>query len=324
MSNHSIKNTHSSGAFAADAEPVLRIAPGTGETIEFETDDAVYAQLHEHGDLEKVTAQINPITGPVFVEGAEPGDTLAVTIHDIELLDHGWSVYLPGTGALAGKMGNQAFSRQIPIRSGEVILTEHLALPTQPMIGCIGTAPASGIGSTIMPTYSFGGNMDLTDAKPGAVVYLPVEVPGALLSIGDIHAIMARGESSFVAIEAQGTAIVSVDIVKSSLSQEDSHTQSAEHQRIRAPRIETAEEWIFVGLGDPVQESINRGYEDMFDFLVRDHGWSPYDAYVVMSAVAHSELGGPTGSTSPDPLHPMTAVGAVTVHRLPKSVLQNG
>ena len=90
---------------------------------------------------------------------------------------------------------------------------------------------------------------------------------------------------------------------------------------LRAPRIETTDEWIFVGLGDPVQESITRGYEDMFDFLVGDHGWSSADAYVVMSALADSELGGPTGSTAPDPLHPMTPKGAVTVHRLPRSVL---
>ena len=124
--------------------------------------------------------------------------------------------------------------------------------------------------------------MDLTDAKPGSTVYLPVDVPGALLSIGDIHAIMSRGESSFVAIEAQGTAIVSVDLIK-----------GVKH---RAPRIEIEDEWIFIGLGNPVQESIQRGYEDVFDFLVEDNGYSHEDAYVVMSALAHSELGGPTGS----------------------------
>ncbi|GAA0036797.1 MULTISPECIES: acetamidase/formamidase family protein [Brevibacterium] len=305
---HFLPNSLGKGAFDAGAEPVLRIKPGTGETIGFETDDAVYAQLAERGSLAEVTAQINPITGPVYVEGAAPGDTLAVTIHDIDLIDHGWSVYLPGVGALSARMGEAAMARRIPIRSDEVVLTDTLSVPVRPMIGCIGTAPAQGTGSTIMPSYSFGGNMDLTDAAPGSTVHLPVEVDGALLSIGDLHAIMARGESSFVAIEAQGTAIVSVDLIKNT-------------SPLRAPRIETDREWIFVGLGDPVQDSITAGYEDMFDFLVRDHGWNRDDAYVVMSALAHSELGGPTGSTDPDPLHPMAAVGAVTVHRLPKSVL---
>ncbi len=79
---------------------------------------------------------------------------------------------------------------------------------------------------------------------------------------------------------------------------------------------------VFIGIGNPVQQSITNDYEDMFDFLTIDNGWDAGDAYVVMSALAHSELGGPTGSENPDPLHPFNAVGAVTVHRLPKSVLE--
>lgn len=293
--------------FIAATEPELTVRPGTGETIGFETDDEMYVQLHERGSLEKVTAAINAITGPVYVEGAEPGDALKVTIHDIVLKEHGWSAAVPGMGALDDRMGGGTFSRKIPIEDGQVQLTESVATPVLPMIGCIGTAPAEGTGSTLMPSFDSGGNMDLTDAAPGSSVYLPVRVPGALLSIGDLHAVMARGESSFVAIEAAGVAVVSVDLVKG--------------MTLRAPRVETADEWCFIGIGNPVQESIRRGYEDAFDFLVDDHGWSKEDAYVVMSAVAHSELGGPTGSEAPDPLHPFRPVGAVTVHRLPKRVL---
>ena len=85
--------------------PALRITPGTGERITFETDDLAYAQMEELRDLSKVTATMNPVTGPVHVEGAEPGDALAVTIHDIELPEQGWSVYIPGAGALSGPMG---------------------------------------------------------------------------------------------------------------------------------------------------------------------------------------------------------------------------
>ncbi|MCI2266865.1 acetamidase/formamidase family protein [Sediminivirga luteola] len=295
------------GAFRADEEPVLRIAPGTGERIGFQTSDAWYAQLHELQALDRVTEQVNPVTGPVYVEGAEPGDTLAVTVHDIVLGEHGWSVYLPAVGALQRRMGGEPMTRRVPLEDGFAQLTETVSVPVAPMIGCIGTAPAEGSASTVMPSYAGGGNMDLTDCAPGTTVHLPVEVDGALLSLGDIHAVMARGESSFVAIEAAGTAVVTIDLLKA--------------RPLRAPRLETSGEWLFVGLGDPVQESIARGYEDMFDFLVKDHGWSPADAYVVMSAAAHSELGGPTGSEQPDPLHPMRPVGAVTVHRLPKSVL---
>lgn len=304
--DHLLPKSLGQASFDAGIAPALTVAAGGGERIGFETDDAVYAQLHERGSLDKVTATINPVTGPLYVEGAEPGDALQVTVHDIHLKDHGWSVSLPGAGALADRMGERSFTRRIPV--GErVQLTERIDTAPRPMIGCIGTAPVTGTGSTIMPSFASGGNMDLTDVAPGATVYLPVLVPGALLSIGDIHAVMARGESSFVAIEAEGVAVVSVDVVKS--------------MPLRAPRVETPGEWCFIGIGDPVQESIKRGYEDMFDFLVDDRGFTREDAYVVMSALAHSELGGPTGSGEPDPLHPFTAVGAVTVHRLPKSVL---
>lgn len=307
--DHFLDNDLGQAAFDASVEPVLRIQPGTDETIGFRTDDAVYAQLHERRSLDKVTATINPVTGPVYVEGAQPGDALKVTIHDVILHKFGWSVYLPGAGALQKRMGGEVFTRQIPLNDGVAELTETYRTAVRPMIGCIGTAPAGEPGSTIMPSFASGGNMDLTDAAPGSTVYLPVEVEGAYLSIGDIHAVMARGESSFVAIEAMGTAVVSVDVVAG--------------MQLRAPRIETAEEWCFIGIGNPVQESIQRGYEDCFDFLI-ESGVSREDAFVLMSAEVHSELGGPTGSDAPDPLHPFTAIGAVTVHRCPKAILPKG
>lgn len=308
--DHALDKSLGRPGFDPAAPPVLRVRAGTGERIGFETDDAVYAELHETRDLAGLRAPINPVTGPVFVEGAHPGDALAVSIHEIRLKEHGWSVYLPGTGALAGRMGQEVLARRIPIDGAGVHVTDRHVLSARPMIGCLGTAPAAGTNSTIMPAYPQGGNMDVTEAAPGSVVYLPVEVEGALLSIGDIHALMAEGESSFVAIEAEGVAVVSVDVVPG--------------LRLRAPRIRTADAWLFVGLGDPVQESIRRGYEDAFDVLVHDEGWDAEDAYALMSAAVDSKLGGPTGSADPDPLHPLTAVGAVTLHRLPLSVLGSG
>ncbi len=307
MTEHFLGKALGRPGFAADAEPVLRIVAGAGDRIAFETDDAVYAELHETHDLAGLTAPINPVTGPVFVEGAHPGDALAVTIHEIRLKEYGWSVFLPGTGALTGPMGEGMFTRRVPIDATGVHVTDRHVLEPRPMIGCVGVAPAEGTGSTIMPAYPTGGNMDVTEAGPGSTVYLPVQVEGALLSIGDIHAVMAEGESSFVAIEAEGVAVVSVDVVPG--------------LALRAPRIETPDEWVLVGLGDPVQESVRRGYEDLFAFLVDEHGFDRGDAYALLSAAGHSRLGGPTGSVDPDPLHPFTAVGAVTLHRIAKSLL---
>ena len=309
---HLLTKDHGAPGIDPTREPVLRIEPGDGERITFETDDAAYAQMDEFRDLARITAPLNPVTGPVHVQGAEPGDVLTVTIHDIEFGEHGWSVYIPGAGALAGPMGDEWFVRRIPLADGDAHVADGVAVPIAPMIGCLGVAASTGEMSTVMPSYPTGGNMDLTDARPGSTVHLPVQVPGARLCIGDLHAVMSRGESSFVAIEAAGRATVSVDLIKAA----DAVTP------LRAPRIDTGDELICVGLGDPVQDSVAMAYESLFAVLTEEHGYSKDDAYALMSAVAHTELGGPTGSSDPDPLHPFRAIGAVTLARIEKRWLR--
>lgn len=312
MTTHYLSKDAGGPGISATREPVLRIEPGQGDRITFETDDAAYAQLHEHHDMAELTAPLNPVTGPVYVEGAEPGDVLAVTVHEITFPGGGWSIYLPGVGALAGPMGEEWVSRRVEIADGVVHLPGGRSCPVAPMVGCIGVAAADGDMSTVMPSYPTGGNMDVTDVAPGSTVYLPVQVPGALLYIGDLHAAMGRGEATFVAIEAAGEATVSVDLVKA---------PAGSLATLRAPRVETAEEIICVGLGDPVQESVVMAYESLFAVLTQDYGYSAADAYVTLSAVGHTELGGPTGSAEPDPLHPFRAVGAVTLARIGKEFL---
>jgi amidase len=303
MAHHTLERDAYTPDFSPSHEPAVRVA--AGDVITVATDDTAYAQMEEFRDLGQVTATINPITGPVYVENAEPGDVLAVTIDDIELGTYGWSISLPGVGALSDVMGEAMMVRRIPINAGIVQLTADRACPARPMVGCIGVAPATGTASTIMPSYVTGGNMDLTDARPGATVYFPVQVPGALLSIGDVHAAMARHEASFVAIEAAARVTVTVEVVKGA--------------SLRAPRVHTGEELVFVGLGNPVQLAVRRGYEDMFRHLTERAGLAADDAYVVMSALAHTELGGPTGSA--DPIHPFTPQGAVTLARIDLAAL---
>lgn len=296
------------GSFSADHTPVLRVTPGTGQLITVETSDDSFIQMDQLRDVSKVTAIRNAVTGPIWVEGAEPGDVLSVTIHDIKTSDQGWSVYIPGAGALANRMGAEMFVRRIPLRDGRAQLTSRLSVPIQPMIGCIGVAPAEGEARNILPCYVTGGNMDIPDVAPGATLHLPVKAPGAFLALGDLHAAMAKGESSFIAIETAGRVTISLDLVKG--------------VSLRSPRIDTGREVICVGLGNPVQSAITAAYEDLFDHLVTERGWGAEDAYVVMSAVADTELGGPVGSELPDSRHPMKPVGAVTLARMAKEVIE--
>lgn len=311
MADHLLTHDLSFPGFNAAREPVLTVSPGAGDYITFETDDLLYQQMDAYRDMNRVDAPFNPVTGPVYIEGASPGDLLAVTVEKITFGEYGWSVYVPGIGALAGPMGDQWFCRRIPLADGRVQLTTSIDCPVTPMIGCIGVAAAASDMSTYMPSYPTGGNMDITDVAPGSTVLLPVQVPGALLSIGDLHAVMSRGESSFIAIEAAGRATVTIDLVKA----REAFTE------LRAPRIDTKDEIICVGLGNPLQASIKMAYESLFAVLTNEYRLSKEDTYTLMSALAHTELGGPTGSATPDPLHPNRPVGAVTLARISKHLL---
>ena len=123
-----VDNTHGQPGFDRDAPPAVRVAAGAGDRIALETSDEAYRQMDERRDLAAVTATINPVTGPVYVEGAEPGDALAVTVHEIRLTDHGWSIYLPGVGALARSMGPEMFVRRVPLDDAGVHLTDRITV----------------------------------------------------------------------------------------------------------------------------------------------------------------------------------------------------
>lgn len=292
--------------FSAEDQPALTIDPGTGQHILFETSDCSYEELAEKGSNAELTSILNPITGPVFVNGAEPGDTLVVDVVDITLGEFGWSGYFQGSGALAGVMGDEPYMRKIPIADGQVQLTDTISVPARPMVGCFGTAPATGRNSSTAPVYTEGGNLDLTYATIGTRLYLPVRVAGAYLGLGDIHAVMAEGEASDVAVEAAGTITATVSLRKD--------------LAVSAPVLETADEVIFVGLGDTLQGSLANGYQRAFRFLVNAHGFSRGDAFTVMSAMVNSALGGPAGSAEVPEGSPLAA-GAITTHHVPKSIL---
>lgn len=294
--------------FSADDLPSLTIAPGTGEQIVFETSDESYAEYAERGSSQNLTSMMNPITGPVVVEGAQPGDTLIVDIVDITLGDHGWSGYFEGSGALAEVMGDEPYMRKIPIIDGQVHLTDTIKVPARPMVGCFGTAPATGRNSSMSPVYPEGGNLDLTYATIGTRLYLPVGIEGAYLGLGDIHAVMAEGEASDVAVEAAGKITATVDLTR--------------EYSVSAPVLETKDEIIFVGLGDTLQDSLAHGYQRAFRFLTKVHGFSRGDAFTVMSATVNSALGGPAGSAA-TPEDTMVAAGAITTHHIPKWILSN-
>ncbi len=137
---------------------------------------------------------INAVTGPVFIEGVMPGDAVSVEVLAIEPRDWAWNAAIPGFGLLDGLLPEPMLER-LPIRDGEVIVSERVRLPVRPMIGCLGLAPAEGETSTLSPAMPWAGNYDLTQIAPGATVLFPAQVPGGLFSLGDLHAAMGEHEA---------------------------------------------------------------------------------------------------------------------------------
>jgi amidase len=281
---HLIPASQTTFAFRPDADPVLRVRPG--ETIRFETSAApierVFAAGERWHEVLDVRA-LNAVTGPVFIEGVQPGDAVAVEILEIEPLDWAWSAAIPGFGLLDGLMPRPLLER-LPIHDGEVILSDRIRLPVRPMIGCLGLAPVEGETSTLSPAMPWAGNYDLTQIAPGATVHFPAQIPGGLFSLGDLHAAMGEHEATFVAIECAGTATVHVDV--------------RHGLYLETPRIETADRVTVLGLSPCGDYGAARLQAARLLFEILTHEWdlTPQEAYMLISAQGDLSLGGPAGT----------------------------
>lgn len=266
-------------AFDRSITPVLEIE--SGDTVTFETGDVAYERLSKGETVEAIGLEnFNAVTGPVFVRGAQPGDALKVEILDVQVT-RAWSVWLPEFGGLGAKTTTVQV-RQIPLPDGRAHISDQLSVPIRPMIGCIGVAPADGTGSTFMPAYPFGGNMDLREMEAGATLYLPVQVAGALLSLGDLHAAMGTAEPTWVSLEAAGSASLRISIEPG--------------MSLKFPRLRVAGSTYCIGMADTLEKAHQVALDEAYDLLVNGWGLEPFDAYAYASASVDMRLGGPATS----------------------------
>lgn len=257
---HYIGKSHVIHTFSPEHAPVKRAV--SGETLIFETYDCHMGQLLKEGSgfdqMDKSLA--NPATGPVYIEGSCPGDMLRLSIKDMELDQVGILDKGPTGGALKGHFPEYTI-RHLPVEQG-MVRYGSLEIPVRPMIGVIGTAPAGEEVSTLIPG-DHGGNMDCTSIGPGAVLYLPVNVPGALLAMGDLHALMGDGECGNCGVEIGGRVTVQVEVIRSC--------------PITWPLVEANGCWIAIASGSTVDEACERAVEQMFSFLTVQAGLSRLD-----------------------------------------------
>ena len=243
----------------------LRLA-GAGESEIPESLKAVERQVTERGP------GAHPMSGPIFVEGAEPGDTLEVRLLTIEFLHpFGVVAFSPGGGVLPDEFPYAHFQLLRWQRGADgVDFTPRIRLKFAPFFGSIGVAPPPLVGRiSSRPPGWHGGNLDNKDLVAGSILYLPVHVAGALLSIGDGHAMQGDGEVTGTALETSLRATIEVRVRKG--------------QRLRWPRAETPTDYVAMGLHEDLDEATRLATREMVDFLVAEKGLSRDDAYTLCS-----------------------------------------
>ncbi len=257
-------------SFAPDLRARATVRPG--ETFEVECQDALGGQIRTDADvLTKVDLDhVNGATGPIGISGARPGDSLRVSILGLNVGPVGFVGIEPKLGVLGHRVAAPK-TRILPIRNGLARFSDDVRLPIAPHIGTIGVATAGETLSTFYPG-DHGGNLDTREIRAGSALYLPVFQPGAMLALGDLHALMADGEVCVTGIEIGGTARLRVDVV--------------EGLRLKRPVVETRDAWYVLASAADLDEAARLATADAVDLLARGRGMAWEDAYMLASLVA--------------------------------------
>jgi len=276
-----------------------------GEVVEVETWDAFGGavkpgQTRQQALERGIKVPSNPVTGPISVEGAEPGDILVVEILGIELPERGATTISPGFGGLEGWLNLMTPKTKISeIRDGAVhYVTDEgttVKVDVDPFIGTIGVSPRSEAINTLTPG-THGGNMDCPDVRPGNRLMLPVYQKGALFGLGDVHAVQGDGEVCGSAIEVTAVVKLRFEVLKG--------------KTIGWPRVESDTEIMTVCSARPLEDAARLAYRELVRWMVEEYGWERDDAYMFLSIAAKARI-----AQIVDPLY--TAVA-----KLPKRYLK--
>lgn len=270
--------------------PALTVAPG--ETIEFKGLDAGAGQITSRSvaaDIRNLDfARVNPISGPVYVDGAEPGDALKVTLEGFAPTGWAWTAIVPGFGLLAEDFPEPAlvhwsfdksFSQPAAFGPGGRV-------PLKPFCGTIGVSPAEPGEHSTIPPYATGGNMDTRDLSAGVHLYLPVRVKGALFGVGDTHAAQGDGEVCGTAIEAPMDVTIRFDLAKgANLKFPRFSTPGPVSRHLDAKGYEAT-----MGIGPDLMQASKDAVRGMIDLLGKLHGMSAEHAYMLCSVSADMRI----------------------------------
>jgi acetamidase/formamidase len=270
--------------------PVAKAAPG--DVLEFDCLDPSCGQITPEwkaADLGRLDfGKINPTLGPIAVDGAEPGDALRITFLGYQNSGWGWTANIPGFGLLADQFKEPALHiwKYDASLSKPAMFGGLAAVPLKPFCGTIGVAPAEPGLHSVVPPRQVGGNMDIRDISLGAELFLPVEVKGALFSIGDPHAAQGDGEVCGTAIESQHKVTLKLDIVKDA---------QLKMPRFRTPgpiarHLDEKGYDVTTGIGPDLFAGARAAVNGMIDLLTRRHNMSAVEAYMLCSVCADLKI----------------------------------
>ncbi|MES0039660.1 acetamidase/formamidase family protein [Mesorhizobium sp. M0046] len=281
--NHTIHGAQHHFGWNKELAPAVVAKPG--ETILFQCVDPSGGQLGSDATLETLNdldfGKLNPLSGPVYVEGAKPGDVLKVTLRKFIPSGVGWTANIPGFGLLADQFKDPALhiwsydaNSMVPALYGP-----GGRVPLKPFAGTIGVAQAEPGTHSVGPPRRVGGNMDIRDLTAGVTLYLPIEVEGALFSLGDTHAAQGDGEVCGTAIESQMNVEATIELVKDA--------------KLRTPRFTTTEPVtrhldgmgyeVTTGIGPDLMTGARESVMRMVDLLGTEQGLSAVDAHLLCS-----------------------------------------
>jgi acetamidase/formamidase len=271
--DYTLSSDQTHNRWSSQIKPLLRVE--SGSVIEVNTEEASDQQLTPESTVEDLKNlsfdPIHPLTGPVYVEGAEPGDILKVKLHEVELGSWGWTGIIPGFGFLADEFDEPYLKTfEFDQDSETAAFSDKINIPLDPFPGVMGVAPATDSMLSTVPPRKNGGNMDDPHMTEGTTVYFPVQVEGALFSIGDAHAAQGLGEVCGTAIEAPTRIVYQVEVIKNG-------------RNIQEPQYETDDYYATTGFGTTIDEAAKKATQYMIDYLVEEHGLTRNDAYALCS-----------------------------------------
>ena len=245
-------------------------------------------QIDEHSSVADIVkldfARINPVTGPVYVEDAAPGDAIKVTVNEMTPSGVGWSAIIPDFGLLPDQFPEPVLKlwRYDTLSAEAASYSDVAKVFLKPMVGSIGLAPAKQGDHDILPPRPVGGTMDIRDIGVGSTLYLPVEVAGGLLSVGDTHAAQGDGEVCGTGLESAIDMVLTIEVIK--------------RLALKTPRLELPGPvtrhldkhgyHVTMGVGPDLMQGARDAVRYMIDVLGRAHGLSAEDAYLLCSLCA--------------------------------------